>query len=443
MSTTRNPRSGTSQSCSDVTVEPLPGTAKSGGLILALEYTRGWGRDILDGEALGKELTGQIKRYLKTYRAQLQFIRRPGRAGQQEQDSAALYIANAGAEPPTLEYLELTGPEDLLQVDLSTPGSVPGAVRVDHPLLLVCTHGKRDMCCAVKGRPLAGGLHREYPEITWESSHTKGHRFAPSMILLPWNYSFGTLDLAGASAMLDDVLAGRLPVTGNRGRGTLDSRAQVAELAVAAVLAEAGDPAAPGELQVSPYIDYLAYDKHTENPKDAPVASADPEPAPDPAAEYAAVAAMVPEELRRRAGELMTQRIEMKITGRYEELKALKRQGYFQPVHDYEQAVKEAAVAHGVYGKYSKYGKYSAYAKTGAVGGVGVAGERRPAKSWKDAPLLVTRAARSTGENARSWRVTLESQRCYPVMSSCGDRPKEGRSWVATEVVELSSDITA
>lgn len=436
MTTTRNPRSGTSQSCSDVTVEPLPGTARSGGLILALEHTRGWGKDILDGEALGKELTGQIKRYLKTYRAQLQFIRRPGRAGQQEQDSVALYIANAGAEPPTLEYLELTGPEDLLQVDLSTPGSVPGAVRVGHPLLLVCTHGKRDMCCAVKGRPLAGGLHREYPEITWESSHTKGHRFAPSMILLPWNYSFGTLDLAGASAMLDDVLAGRLPVTGNRGRGTLDSRAQVAELAVAAVLADAGDPAAPGELKVSPYIDYLVYGEHKEDPQDPPVASAEPGPTHDPAADYAAVAAMVPEELRRRAGELMTQRIEMKITGRYEELKALKRQGYFQPVHDYEQAVKEAAVAHGVYGKYSRYGKYSAYAKTGAVGGTG---ERRPAKSRKDTPLLVTRAARPTGDDARSWRVTLESQRCYLVMSSCGDKPKEGRSWVATEVVELTA----
>jgi hypothetical protein len=314
-------------------------------------------------------------------------------------------------------------------------------VRVDHPLLLVCTHGKRDMCCAVKGRPLAGGLHRAYPEIAWESSHTKGHRFAPSMILLPWNYSFGTLDLPGASAMLDDVLAGRLPVTGNRGRGTLDSRAQVAELAVAAVLAEAGDPAAPGELQVAPYLEY------SEHPLDAPVASEEPERAttpatsatdtPDPAETYAAVAAMVPEELRRRAGELMTQRIEMKITGRYEELKALKRQGYFQPVYDYERAVKEAAVAHGVYGRYSRYGKYSAYARTGVAGG---AGERRPTKSRKDAPLLV---ARGTGEDARSWRVTLESQRCYPVMSSCGDKPKEGRSWVATEVVELAADVTA
>ena len=251
MSTTRNPRSGTSQSCSDVTVEPLPGTAKSGGLILALEYTRGWGRDILDGEALGKELTGQIKRYLKTYRAQLQFIRRPGRAGQQEQDSAALYIANAGAEPPTLEHLELTGPEDLLQVDLSTPGSVPGAVRVDHPLLLVCTHGKRDMCCAVKGRPLAGGLHREYPEITWESSHTKGHRFAPSMILLPSNYSYGRVTEDQGAALLDAAASGRLSLDANRGRGVWDVIGQVAELAAAQHMVDAGEPVAPAQLQVS------------------------------------------------------------------------------------------------------------------------------------------------------------------------------------------------
>lgn len=436
----RNPRSGTSaqsEMCSDVTDEPLPGTAKTGGLVLALEHPRNWGRDILDGEVLGKDLTGRIKRYLKDNRAQLQFIRRPGRLGQQEQESVALFIADATAEPPTLERMDLTGPEDLLQVDLSIPGSVPGAVRVDHPLLLVCTHGKRDRCCAVKGRPLAGGLHRKYPEEVWESSHTKGHRFAPSMILLPWNYSFGTLDLCGADTMLAAVLAGRLPVAGNRGRGTLDSRGQVAELAVAAVLAESGDPAAPGELRVAEYRE------------DAPVAATPVEPgqdlttdAPDPAETYAAVAAMVPEELRRRAGELMTERIEMKVTGRYEELKALKRQGHFQPVYDYERAVKEAAVAHGVYGRYSRFGKYSAYAKTGAAGADGAAGQRRPEWGRKDAPVL--RVTRGTGEDARSWLVTMESRRCYPVMSSCGDRPKEGRSWVATGVVELTgADLSA
>lgn len=174
--------------CSDVTREPLPGTAKTGGVILALEHSRGWGRDILDGEALGKELTRRVKSWLKANRAQLQFIRRPGRVGQTSGESnggVTLYIADATRQPPTLERMELPGPEALTGVDLSTPGHTPGAHRVDHPLLLVCTHGKRDRCCAVKGRPLAGGLHQKHPDIVWESSHTKGHRFAPPMILLP------------------------------------------------------------------------------------------------------------------------------------------------------------------------------------------------------------------------------------------------------------------
>jgi len=251
MSTTRNPRSGTAVLCSDATREPLPGTAKTGNLILALEYPYAWGRDILDGDALGAELAGQIKRWLKQNRAQLQFIRRPGRAGQQDRGSVALYIADAAAETPTLERMELPGPEQLMQVDLSTPGHTPGAHRVEHPLLLVCTHGKRDICCAVKGRPLASRLHADYPEIVWESSHTKGHRFAPSMILLPWNYSFGSLDAVSAKNMVATINDGHLPTAGNRGRGIFDSRGQVAELAVARLLAEAGDPVAPGELTVS------------------------------------------------------------------------------------------------------------------------------------------------------------------------------------------------
>ncbi|AGP31488.1 sucrase ferredoxin [Corynebacterium terpenotabidum] len=447
MSTTRNPRSGQVKEasalptlCSDATQEPLPGTAKTGGLFVVLEHSRNWGKDILDGDALGKELTGQIKRWLKRYRAQLQFIRRPGRAGQEDRDRVTLYIADATAEPPTLERLELSGPEELTGVDLSTPGAVPGAVRVDHPLLLVCTHGKRDRCCAVKGRPLAAGLHEKYPDIVWEASHTKGHRFAPAMILLPWNYSFGTLDLHGAEAMLDDVLAGRLPVAGNRGHGTLDGRAQVAELAVAAVLAEEGEPAGLGELTVGKHVAEGVEPVSPEIPASPTLIDG----APDPAADYAAVAAMVPEELRRRAGELMTQRIEMKITGRYEELKALKRQGHFRPIDDYERAVKEAAIAHGVYGKYSRYGKYSAYAA-----GYASDGQRRPEKSHdrhrKGAPVLrVTRPADpATQRDARTWLVTLESQRCYPVVSSCGDKPKAGRSWVATEVVEITGDPTA
>ncbi|MGP9759210.1 sucrase ferredoxin [Corynebacterium sp. AOP12-C2-36] len=400
MPTTRNPRSGL---CSDITREPLPGTAKTGRLIVAVEYPQGWGKDILDGEALGKELAGEVKRWLKRHHAQLQFIRRPGRSGQTGQpggaDTSVVFVADAGATPPTLERLEVTGGvRGLLDVDLSTPGSVPGATRVDHPLLLVCTHGKRDTCCAVKGRPMAAALADGHGgETVWESSHTKGHRFAPSMILLPHNYSFGGLDVPGASAMLDTAARGEVPVAGNRGRGTFDTHGQVAELAVAELLAARGTPARLGELSVEKYTVPVTQDA-------APVAQNAEQDA------YAAAHAAVDPDLRRRAGELITERIEMKAAGRREELKALYRQGYFQPVRDYEYAVREAAAAHGLGGKKHK----------GHKGGKG------------SAP-----AVRVTGD-AGSWIVTLESRTCHPVVSSCGDRPKEGRSWVAADVAAVN-----
>ncbi|WP_010119924.1 sucrase ferredoxin [Corynebacterium nuruki] len=390
MPTTRNPRSGL---CSDLTDEPLPGTAKSGRLTLALEYPHGWGRDILDGEALGRDLARRISRYLKANGAQLQFIRRPGRAGQQVTGPATLFIADAVGG--TLSRLSIDGPDALPDVDLSTPDAVPGAVRVDHPLLLVCTHGKRDRCCAVKGRPLAGALAEKYPDLVWESSHTKGHRFAPSMILLPQNYSFGRLDVCGADRLLTEVLAGRLPLAGNRGRGVFDSVGQVAELAVADRLAAAGEPVAPGELTVG-----------------RPEKAARPAAGADDAAAYAAVTAAVDPELRRRAGELLAERLEMKTVGRGRELKQLKHSDHFRPVAEFQQALREAAAAQGL----------GSREKTG--------------EKTRENPVV--RVDRGSGTGARSWLVTLESRTCWPVVSSCGDAPKEGRSWTAVDVAEVT-----
>lgn len=59
--------------------------------------------------------------------------------------------------------------------------------------MLVCAHGKRDQCCAVLGRPIAARLSTEFGDTVWECSHTGGHRFAPSMILLPTGYTYGRL----------------------------------------------------------------------------------------------------------------------------------------------------------------------------------------------------------------------------------------------------------
>lgn len=76
--------------------------------------------------------------------------------------------------------------------------------------LLVCTHGRRDLCCGSKGTELAIALAGSPsfrgpgpadqvpgPAKLWRTSHTGGHRFAPTFLHLPegtaWAYADETV----------------------------------------------------------------------------------------------------------------------------------------------------------------------------------------------------------------------------------------------------------
>ena len=234
--------------CSDLGHEPLPGTAKSGTLFIALEHQYGWSHDILDGGVFGDELTGRIKEWLAERGGSLQLIRKPGRLGQIPCGGVTMYVAHCppriggdeeeGADTataaitrPHLEVRQVADVEEMLSLDVRLGRPTEGARAVDKPLLLVCTHGKRDRCCAVKGRPIAQALNNVHPDVVWETSHSKGHRFAPALVLLPWNYSYGRLSAVETNEMLHDASSGVLHASGCRGRGVWDARGQVAELA--------------------------------------------------------------------------------------------------------------------------------------------------------------------------------------------------------------------
>ncbi len=84
--------------------------------------------------------------------------------------------------------------------------------------VLVCTHGSRDTCCGSRGMGLAQALQapRGAGAPTWRlwrTSHTGGHRFAPTVVMLPsatlWAYADASLvrTLADGSASPRDVLA--------------------------------------------------------------------------------------------------------------------------------------------------------------------------------------------------------------------------------------------
>lgn len=229
--------------CSDIQVEPLAGTAKQESVYVLFEWPAAWSRDVLDGHTFGPGLTEKLKAKLKGV-AGLQLIRRPGRAGRERGTGHFRCFVVWAREGLVQDYI-LSGPEDILDLDLENPRGTC------LPLVLVCTHAKRDACCAVKGRPLAASLACEYEETVWETSHTKGHRFAPSVLLMPWGYSFGRLNVEAGRELVGKALRGEYFYPANRGSGLNTTKGQVAELAVARELLDASENLHYGDLHVA------------------------------------------------------------------------------------------------------------------------------------------------------------------------------------------------
>ena len=109
--------------------------------------------------------------------------------------------------------------------------------RPSGPIFLVCANGRHDVCCAihVAGRWRWPGVR--YPGRVWECSHTGGHRFSPTGVLLPWGRTLGRLDVSSVGEVLESADLGDLPfgLLGpwhDRGCSAYPPRVQVGESAV-------------------------------------------------------------------------------------------------------------------------------------------------------------------------------------------------------------------
>jgi hypothetical protein len=135
-----------------------------------------------------------------------------------------------------MTLVHLADLDEIADWDISAiaDGVLPGTP-VDEPLVLVCTQGGRDACCAVLGRPLLGEVHRlvgERSDLVWESSHIGGHRFAPTVLSLPSGAAYGRVVADDVVAILGSEAAGTLALPGLRGRSCLPPPWQAAEIAV-------------------------------------------------------------------------------------------------------------------------------------------------------------------------------------------------------------------
>ena len=98
--------------------------------------------------------------------------------------------------------------------------------------LLLCTHGSRDRCCGQLGTLLHLELDGAFePNVrVWRTSHTGGHRFAPTGIHFPFGTTWAHLTAELTVAIVDQSLDTQLLAGHYRGNLGIDDRAaQVAE----------------------------------------------------------------------------------------------------------------------------------------------------------------------------------------------------------------------
>lgn len=114
--------------------------------------------------------------------------------------------------------------------DTGVPTIPAGFDIVTERPLLVCTQGRRDICCAQWGRPCAVALVDAFDtHRVWETNHLGGHRFAANLVAPPSAFYHGQIEPGRVVELAQDLLAGRLPLRTLRGRAGIDSAAQAAE----------------------------------------------------------------------------------------------------------------------------------------------------------------------------------------------------------------------
>ena len=121
-----------------------------------------------------------------------------------------------------------------------TLGRMHSDLRQHDLLFAVCTNGRRDRCCAIVGRGIAVDLHAEFGDQVVEISHLGGHRYAGTMLVLPWGYAYGFLDPAAARTVAAAAVAGLVHPEGLRGRADLPPAEQAADVLLRRELGPAG-----------------------------------------------------------------------------------------------------------------------------------------------------------------------------------------------------------
>jgi hypothetical protein len=205
---------------------------------LLVEYPFWWSRDAFADSIIPVEVKAYLTHALASIpRSRLLLIKqdRPRRP------QLKFYVVRAREREPFVAEFTLAAYEELLRIDIAAAARARhGEAVTPAPLFLICTHGRRDKCCAKFGYPLYKALRAAGGANVWQSSHVGGDRFAANLICFPHGLFYAHVTEADAQTIINAYDERRLVLGKYRGRACYGHAVQAAEYFVRAESGLAG-----------------------------------------------------------------------------------------------------------------------------------------------------------------------------------------------------------
>ncbi len=213
---------------SSLSGEHLYGTALEVKNWFLLEHSRVWKRDAFPESALPEEVKDHLGGFLSSFEdSRIQLIGGPGPS----KGNLAFYYAHSSEFSPKLYRFEIKTYEDLLSIDLPelvSSGEIE-KFSCEESLVLVCTHGARDGCCAVAGSGVYKELLKKEGVSAWRTTHVGGHRFAANLVMLPEGIYYGRVNSENLDDVVSSHLRGEIFLDCYRGRSCFSQTSQVSD----------------------------------------------------------------------------------------------------------------------------------------------------------------------------------------------------------------------
>jgi hypothetical protein len=211
--------------------EPIFATASQVRRWLLIEVRGSWGRNSIANTDLGRHVDDGWRDRMRTNGVRVVAIRRD--LDRVAQHPLRLMYVESVPDGGTAWRRDVAGLHDVAHATAALPGvddEVADWTPHNDHIVLVCTNGKHDSCCATFGRPVVRALRTSaHADAIWECSHIGGDRFAGNVVVLPDGLYFGRCTPDVSRRIIDGYRDGHLDLDHFRGRSTLGFTHQAAE----------------------------------------------------------------------------------------------------------------------------------------------------------------------------------------------------------------------